>query len=101
VHLKTDLEGTIFEDVHVFRVVDGAVEVRELYEHGDVLCVSCKAEYFRAGRGCLLARMAVPHTVGSYIAWREPAEDVFLTVIKSFVAGLSTHQSICYRAAYK
>jgi len=40
--------------------------------------------------GCLLARMAVPHTVGAYIAWRESAEDVFLTVIKDFVAGLPT-----------
>lgn len=34
--------------------------------------------------------MAVPHTVGAYIAWRESAEDVFLTVIKDFVAGLPT-----------
>jgi hypothetical protein len=38
--------------------------------------------------------MAVPHTVGSCIAWREreSAEDVFLTVIKGFVAGLPAHQ---------
>jgi hypothetical protein len=51
--------------------------------------------------GCLLARIAVPRTVGSYIAWRESAEDVFLTVIKGFVASLPTHQLIWYRAVYK
>jgi hypothetical protein len=51
--------------------------------------------------GYLLARMALPLTVGSYIARRESAEDVFLTVIKDFVPGLPTQQLIWYRAVYK
>lgn len=47
--MKTDLEGTIYDDVHLGSCGLGYGRGSETYEHGDELWVSCKAENFRAG----------------------------------------------------
>jgi hypothetical protein len=46
--MKTNLEGTIYGDVHLLRVVEGR-PFSGTYEHVDVLWISCKLENFRAG----------------------------------------------------
>ena len=92
------IQGTIYDDVHLVRVVEGAVKFRELINTltycGFLTCLaedrlpSCK-------NGC------APYCWFIHSMERESAEDVFLRVIKGSVAGSPTHQLICYRSVYK